>query len=123
MWGMLATAEVPGNWLGGTPASSYQLILAAGALLVVAAALLWFNRRTRITLESSAVSEELMAYLARIADAVERPAPQLPQVPNVDDITREVLLRLEQIANSKQTNGKVRPMPQSMFGREYRTEG
>jgi hypothetical protein len=95
-------------------------MLAAGALLVVAAALLWFNRRTRIALDSSAVSEELMAYLARIADAVERPAPQAP---NIDDITREVLLRLEQIANSKQQNGKVKAIPQSMFGREYRPEG
>lgn len=118
MWEMLATAEPLGNWLGGTVVSS-QLILAAGALLVVAAVLLWFNRRTRIALDSSAVSEELMIYLARIANAVERPAPQAP---NVNDITREVLLRLEQIANSKQPNGKVKPIPQSMFGREYRPE-
>ena len=121
MWEVFATLDGNGlgSWLGGAPASSYQLMLAAGALLVVAAVLLWFSRRTRITLDSSAVSEELMAYLARIAEAVERPAPQAP---NIDDITREVLLRLEQIADSKQPNGKAKPMPQSML-REYRTEG
>ena len=122
MWEAFAALDGNGlgSWVAGAPASSYQLMLAAGALLVVAAALLWFNRRTRIALDSSAVSEELMAYLARIADAVERPAPQAP---NIDDITREVLLRLEQIANSKQQNGKVKAIPQSMFGREYRPEG
>jgi hypothetical protein len=121
MWGMLGmlqTKNVAG-WLAETPLTSFQLILAAGALLVVAAVLLWVQRRTRIAVDSSTVSDELMIYLARIASALERP---LPQGPNIDDVTREVLLRLEQMANAK-PNGKVKEMPQSMFGREFRVDG
>jgi hypothetical protein len=105
MLGMLETKSL-GSWIADTPLTSYELILAAGALLVLAAVLLWVHRRTRIALESSVVSEELMIYLARIANALERP---LPQGPSTDDVTREVLRRLEQIAT-----GKVKEMPSSM---------
>ena len=120
MFEVLSTVQANsmGGWLAETPLTSYQLILVAGALLVVAAVLLWVQRRTRIAVESSTVSEELMIYLARIANALERP---VPQAPSTDEVAREVLLRLEQIANAK-PNGKVKEIPQSMLGREYRTE-
>ena len=118
---MLGAVEAKswGSWITDTPVTSYQLILAAGGLLAVAAVLLWVQRRAHVALESSNVSDELMIYLARIANALERP---LPQGPSSDDVTREVLRRLEQMANAK-PNGKVREMPQSMFGREFHVDG
>lgn len=116
MWEMLGMLETKslGSWIADTPLTSYQLILAAGALLVLAAVLLLVQRRTRIALESSVVSEELMIYLARIANALERPQPQWP---STDDVTRDVLRRLEQIASAK-PNGKVKEMPSSMRVKE-----
>jgi hypothetical protein len=121
VWELLGTTEGKSltNWLTETPLTSTELILAAGALLVLAAVLLWMHRRTRIAVDSSGVSEELMIYLARIANALERP---LPQGPSTEDVTREVLSRLEQMANAKPNGGKVKEIPQSMLGRVYRTE-
>ena len=121
MWLMLGNLETNsvGNWFADSSLTSYQLILAAGGLLVFAAVMMWVQRRTRIAVESSVVSEELMIYLARIANALERP---LPQGPSPDEVTREVLLRLEQMANAK-PNGKVKEMPQSTFGRDFRSDG
>ena len=115
-------AKGVGGWVAEAPVTSYQLILAAGVLLVLAAVLLWLQKRSRVALESSSVSEELMIYLARIANALERP---LPQGPSTEEVTREVLLRLEQMANANanaKPNGKVREMPQSMFGREFHVD-
>lgn len=87
------------------PITSFQLLLAAGALLVFAAILLGFRRKARVELESSAVIAELMAYLARIANALEN-----QQMPSSEAITKDVLLRLQEIANAK-PSVKVREMP------------
>jgi hypothetical protein len=84
--------------------TSFQLLLAAGTLLIFAAVLLGF-RRKKVELQSSAVTEELMAYLARIANALEG-----IQMPSSEAITKDVLLRLQEIANAK-PNVKVREMP------------
>jgi len=117
---MLASMESKGlgDWIADTPMTSYQLILIAGGLLVMAAVLLWVQRRTRIALESSVVSEELMIYLGRIANALERP---VPQGPSADEVTKEVLRRLEQMANAK-PNGKVKEMPPPVPGRDLRVD-
>lgn len=112
---MLGMMEVP-TWMVYEPLSSYQLLLIGGALLILAALLMGLRRKTRITLENSVVTEELMIYLARIANAVER-----PQGPSAEEITVQVIKRLEEIANAK-PNGKVREIPSSIFGREYRKE-
>ncbi|HEX8872813.1 MAG TPA: hypothetical protein VF758_08610 [Candidatus Acidoferrum sp.] len=101
------------NWLAGGALTSNQMLILGGVLLLFAAILLGMRRRTRITLESSLVSEELMIYLARIATALEHPAG-----PSREDVTADVLKRLEEIANAK-PNGKVRTIPQSIFAREY----
>jgi len=102
------------EWTGYEPLSSYQLLVIAGVLLVVAAILTGLRRKTRIALESSLVTEELMIYLARIANALEK-----GEGPDADQITGDVLRRLEEIANAR-PNGKVREMPNSMFGKEYK---
>jgi|SRR5580700_9038342 hypothetical protein len=85
------------------PVTSFELLVAGGALLVCAAALLSVRKKNRVVLESSVVTEELMAYLGRIANALER-----LQMPASDAITKDVLLRLQEMANVKQ---KVKEMP------------
>jgi hypothetical protein len=93
------------------PVTSLELLAAGGALLICAAILLGLRRRQRVEMESSVVTEELMAYLARIANALEA-----MQVPSSDAITKDVLLRLQEIANAK-PNGKVREMPVTTYDR------
>jgi hypothetical protein len=85
------------------PVTSFELLVAGGALLICAAALLSVRKKNRVVLESSVVTEELMAYLGRIANALER-----LQMPASDAITKDVLLRLQEMANVKQ---KVKEMP------------
>lgn len=109
---ILGMITVP-PWMLDEPLSSYQLLVIAGVLLVIAAVLMGVRRKTRIMLESSVVTEELMIYLARIANALEK-----GEGPNAEQITGNVLRKLEEIANAR-PNGKVREIPNSMFGREY----
>jgi hypothetical protein len=100
MFGMLQA-----NWFA-LPVTSSELLVAGGALLICAALLLSLARRkNRVVLESSVVTEELMAYLGRISNSLER-----MQMPSSDAITKDVLLRLQEIANVKQ-GGKVKEMP------------
>jgi len=61
------------------PFSSGDLLLAAAILLVLAALLLVFSKRRTIALRHSEVTEELMVYLARIADALEIQSAHTPE--------------------------------------------
>ena len=88
----------------GVELTSFELIVAGGALLVCAAILLGLRRHRRVELENSAVMAEMMVYLSRIANALEN-----LQVPSSDAITKDVLLRLQEIANAK-PSAKVREM-------------
>ena len=67
---MVGMWETP-NWMMDVPLSSFQLLVAGGALLVFAGLLLIMRRRMRMEIESSIVTEEVMAYLGRIANALE----------------------------------------------------
>jgi len=93
-------------WATDLPLNSIELLAAGGALLICAAILLGLRRRQRVEMESSVVTEELMAYLARIANALEH--IQRKEIPSSDAITKDVLLRLQEMANAK--SGKVREM-------------
>jgi hypothetical protein len=61
------------------PFSSGDLILAAAILLVLAAFLLIFSSRRKIALQHSEVTEEMMIYLARIAEALEVQSARTPE--------------------------------------------
>lgn len=84
---------------------SNQMIVVGGVLLLAAAILMGARRRARVSLENSALTQELMIYLERIANAVEKLQP-----PSSEDITANVLRRLEEIAQANRPNGKVREM-------------
>src|SRR5258707_4367058 len=51
--------------------SSFQLLIAGGLLLGVAAFMLALSRERRVSIRPSVVSDELAIHLARIADALE----------------------------------------------------
>lgn len=51
-----------------------DLLIASTILLAVSAVLLIFNRRQRIALRRSVVTDELMIHLSRIGDLLERVA-------------------------------------------------
>lgn len=91
-------------WVDGTVLSS-QMMIMGGGLLLAAALLLAVRRKTRVTLENSLVTQEMMIYLSRIADALERIEP-----PSSDEVTANVLRKLEEIAHAK-PNGKVTQIP------------
>jgi hypothetical protein len=114
MLGMMETA-MP-DWVQTGPWTSIGLLVAGGILLVVAGFLAGVRRRTRIVLEHSAVTQEMMAYLARMTDALET-----PRTPDIDQLAGQVLRRLQETSEAR-PNGKVREIPYSMFGRDYQPE-
>ncbi|HUN61795.1 MAG TPA: hypothetical protein VMU53_07390 [Candidatus Sulfotelmatobacter sp.] len=86
--------------------TSFELLTVA-ALLLSAAALLLGRRKSRITMEHSPLTDELIVCLARVASAVEA-----LRGPSEEEITRNVLVRLHEIANAKpKPSAKVREMP------------
>jgi hypothetical protein len=100
MLGMFSFVE----W-GDMPLSSFQMLVVGGGLLIFVAILLMVRPKSRVEVESSIVTEELMAYLARIANALENPREQTTK----EELTAEVLRRLQEIAAVK-PNAKVREM-------------
>lgn len=79
--------------------------MTAAVLLLFAATLLLTRRKLRVELEHSPITDELMVSLARIASAIEG-----SRGPSQEEITRNVLMRLHEIATAK-PSGKVREMP------------
>lgn len=98
------------------PLTNTQMMMAGGALLLFAAMLMVLRRRTRVVVVSSPLTEEVMVYLARIANAVEN-----ARGPSSDEIAAEFMRRMQEReggAENAKENGKVETMPLSMFGRE-----
>ncbi len=104
--------ETPG-YLPDIPMTSFQLMVAAGALLIAAALLLGRRRTSNVAVHRSLLTDELMIYLGRIADALERTAP-----PNKEMIIAEIERRMGERGDLR-LNGKVHKMPVSPLGREF----
>ena len=106
------------TWDSQFPFSSVQMMVAGGALLFVAGLLLGLRRKNRVTLQRSLFTDELMIYLSRIADAVERHADR----PSAQQIAEMIERRIAEQQRSAETPPaaapKARAMPFSMFVRE-----
>jgi hypothetical protein len=103
--------QTPGD-LPDVPMSSFQLIVAAGALLIVAALLLGLRRPRNVAVQRSLLTDELMIYLGRIADAMERNSPT-----DKETILGQIERRIgEETGNS---GTKLHRMPYPMVGREF----
>jgi len=109
------------TWDPQLPLSSFQMLVASGALLFAAGLLLGLRRKNRVALQRTLLTDEVMIYLSRIADAVERQAAQ--QI--ADMIERRIAEQQRNAeANAAAAAGagaapKSRPVAFSMFGREY----
>jgi hypothetical protein len=87
------------------PLSSFELMVAGGALLIFAGFLLALTGKTRVEVEASTVTSELIVCLVRIAEGLEGMRAR-----SQEEVTRDVLVRLHEIANAKPV-GKIREMP------------
>jgi hypothetical protein len=117
-------------WDPALPFTSVQMLVAGGALLFVAGLLLGLRRRNRVALQRSLLTDEMMIYLGRIADAVERHAdrPSAQQVAEmierrIEEYQRALEAAAASAAASAGAVPKSRAMPLSMFGREYPEKG
>ena len=66
----------PGINIAGYVVTSFQLLVAGGLLLCVAAILMGYRRDLKATVRQSAVTDRLAEDLGRIANALERIASQ-----------------------------------------------
>jgi hypothetical protein len=117
-------------WDPQLPFTSVQILVAGGALLFVAGLLLGLRRRNRVALQRSLLTDELMIYLSRIADAVERHADR-PTVQQIAEMIERRIAEYQRSAEAAAASAaagagaapKSRAMPLSMFGREYPEKG
>ena len=107
------------TWDPQFPFSSVQMLVTGGALLFVAGLLLGLRRKNRVTLERSLFTDELMIYLSRIADAVERHADR-PSAQQIAEMIERRIAEQQRGAEAPAAGAaKTRAVPFSMFGREY----
>ena len=120
---LLSVIFIP-SWFPSLPITSTQLLVAGGVLLFVVGLMIGIGRKQRVSVQRSFFTDELMIYLSRIADAVERQGdqPTLPQI--ADMIDRRIAehqrnAEVNAAAAGAGKGPKSRAMPLSMFGREY----
>ena len=91
--------------------TAFQLLIAAGLFLGVAALMLALSRERRVSLRASAVTEELAVHLRRIANALENLADPLRDRSHfTDSRDRDVVCPEKPSEDSRQVS-------YSMFGR------
>jgi hypothetical protein len=120
---LLSVIFIP-SWFPNLPITSTELFVAGGVLLFVVGLMIGIGRRQRVSVQRSFFTDELMIYLSRIADAVERQAdrPTLPQIAEmIDQRIAEHQRNAEASAAAAGASAgpKSRAVPFSMFGREY----
>ena len=119
---MLSVIFIP-SWFPNLPITSTELFVAGGVLLFVVGLMIGIGRRQRVSVQRSFFTDELMIYLSRIADAVERHADR-PTLPQIADLVDQRIAEHQRNAEANaaaagaSTGPKSRAMPFSMFGRE-----
>jgi hypothetical protein len=106
------------TWEPSLTFSSVRLLVAGGGLLFVAGLLIGLRRKTRVSLQRSLLTDELMIYLSRIADAMERQAERPSPQQIAEMIERRIAEKRSAEAPSSAA-AKSRAVALSMFGREY----
>jgi hypothetical protein len=127
---LLSVIFIP-SWFPSLPITSTQLLVAGAVLLFFVGLMIGIGRKQRVSVQRSFFTDELMIYLSRIADAVERQAdrPTLPQIAEmIERRIAEYQRATEAAAAASASAGagagpKSRTMPLSMFGREYPEKG
>ena len=112
------------TWDPQFPLTSFQMLAASGGLLFAAGLLLGLRRKNRVALQRSPLTDELMIYLSRIADAAERQAER-PSAQQIAEMIERRIADHQRNAEATATAAaagaapKSRAVPFSMFGREY----
>ena len=126
---MLSVIFIP-SWFPNLPVTSAQLFVAGGVLLFVVGLMIGIGRKQRVAVQRSFFTDELMIYLSRIADAVERQADR-PTLAQIADMVDRRIAEHQRNAEANTTAAaagagagpKSRPVAYSMFGREYPEKG
>jgi hypothetical protein len=96
--------------------SSIQLLVAGGGLLFVAGLLIGLRRKARVSLQRSPLTDELMIYLSRLTEALEKQAER----PSPQQIVEMIEKRMAQQRSAEGSAAqKSKAVAFSMFGREY----
>jgi hypothetical protein len=124
---LLSVISIP-SWFAGLPITSTEVFVGVGALLFVSGLMIGVGRKQRVALQRSLLTDEMLIYFSRIADAVERQADR-PTVQQIAEMierriaeyqrTTEAAAAASTVAAGAGTAPKSRAMPLSMFGREY----
>jgi hypothetical protein len=104
------------TWEPLSAASDIQMLVAGGGLLFVAGLLIGLRRKARVSLQRSLLTDEMMIYLSRITEALERQAERPSPQQIVEMIERRIA---EQRSADGPAAQKTKAMAFSMFGREY----
>ena len=104
-----AALALPGMSLSNVTA--FQLLIAGGLLLAVAALLLALSRVRRVSVKPSPVTEELAIHMGRIANALENLANPLRDRSHFTDSRERVPVQPEK------TTEETRHVSYSIFGR------
>jgi predicted transcriptional regulator len=125
---LLSVIFIP-SWFPNLPITSTQLLVAGGVLLFFVGLMIGFGRKQRVAVhvQRSLFTDELMIYLSRIADAVERHADRPSAQQIADMIERRIAEQRSAEANAAAAGAgaapKSRPVAFSMFGRDYPEKG
>ena len=125
---MLSVILIP-SWFPNLPVTSAELFVAGGVLLFVVGLMIGIGRKQRVTVQRSFFTDELMIYLSRIADAMERHADRPTAQQVADMIERRIAEQRNAETNTAAAAAaagaapKSRAVPFSMFGREYPEKG
>jgi hypothetical protein len=120
---LLSVIFIP-SWFPNLPITSAQLFVAGGVLLFVVGLMIGIGRKQRVSVQRSFFTDELMIYMSRIADAVERNADR----PTLQQIAEMIDRRIAEQQRNSEANAaaasagagpKTRAVAFSMFGREY----
>ena len=114
------------SWFPNLPITSTEVFVVGGTLLFVAGLMIGLGRnKQRVALQRSLMTDEMLIYFSRIADAVERQADR----PTVQQIAEMIERRIAEYQRATEAAAaasagagaapKSRAMPLSMFGREY----
>ena len=104
-----AALALPGMSLSNVTA--FQLLIAGGLLLAVAALLLALSRVRRVSVKPSPVTEELAIHMGRIANALENLANPLRDHSHFTDSREQAPVQPEK------TSEETRHVSYSIFGR------
>ena len=108
---MLSTTALAVAGISLSNVTAFQLLVAGGLLLAVAAFLLALSRERRVSMRSSAVTDELAIHMSRIANALENLANPTRDRSHFTDSSEQTVARPEKASE------EAHRVAYSMFGR------